>query len=695
MIAEWSHLALTLALPLVGLQMLLAFLPAAPLGLSPALRARTVRVIAVVGAGLVALSFLGLIASFVSGDFSVKTAYEHSHSAKPLVYKISGTWGNHEGSILLWVLILSLFGGFLALTRVAKNSGSDGYPDTETGTSNDGGNRRVNSGIDGVRREEVAAGRRQIITYALGVQALVTLAFLGFTLFTSNPFERILPAPLEGRGLNPLLQDIGLALHPPLLYLGYVGFSLTFALTVAALIRGEADRNWARLVRPWALLAWTGLTGGIALGSWWAYYELGWGGFWFWDPVENLSFMPWLTGTAFIHSLMVVEKTGALRVWTLFLGVVTFVLAILGTFVVRSGLLTSVHAFAVDPSRGVFIIAILGVTVIGAFGLFAWRAPQFSPGGGFAPVSREGALVLNNLFLSTGAAVVLLGTFFPLIAEAFGQPLSVGKPYFDATFLPFMVPLIAFMAVGPFLPWQQWREGRGMAKAFNRRLLVFAVTAVALTALVTGLLTWQTQPRLSLPVVLGLGLAGWLVAGGAARLIQSLRGGRPPALSAWAVSLAHTGLGIAVFGMIAGSAMVQERTLNLQIGESAQVGHLTFRLDGVREQPAEPAAGRNFIAAFADVSLLTADGGVQATLAPERRFYPVRGDSTTEAAIRTTWLGDVFLAFNTQAPDGGFVLTLSWRPLIPWLWLGATLMVLGGLAGIGASIRQQRRSSRP
>ena len=663
MIAEWSHLALVLALPLVGLQLLLAFLPAAPLGLNEALRARAVRGTAVLGAGLISLSFLGLIASFVAGDFSVKTAFEHSHSAKPLLYKVSGTWGNHEGSILLWVLILSLFGGLLALT-----------------------------GRGGEARGTASA----LIIHALGVQALVTLAFLAFTIFTSNPFERILPAPTEGRGLNPLLQDIGLALHPPLLYLGYVGFSLTFALTVAALLRGEADRDWARLVRPWALLAWTGLTGGIALGSWWAYYELGWGGFWFWDPVENLSFMPWLTGTAFIHSLMVVEKTGALRVWTLFLGVVTFVLAILGTFVVRSGLLTSVHAFAVDPSRGVFILGILGLTVIGAFGLFVWRAPQFRPGGGFAPVSREGALVLNNLFLSTGAAVVLLGTFFPLIAEAFGQPLSVGKPYFDATFLPFMVPLILLMALGPFLPWQRLRRDGEAAHALRRRLLTLAIAAVVLAAVVTGVLLWLSQPRLSLPVILGLGLAGWLVAGGLSRLLQSLHGGQRPALSAWAVSLAHAGLGVAVFGMIAGSAMVQERTLNLQVGDRAQVGHLTFRLDGVREQGADLAAGRNFISAFADVSLLTADGrGVQARLAPERRFYSVRGDSTTEAAIRTTWLGDVFLAFNTQAPDGGYVLTLSWRPLIPWLWLGAVLMVLGGLCGLAASIRRQGRSLRP
>ena len=672
MIAEWSHLALALALPLVGLQLLLASLPAAPLGLNEALRARAVRGTAVLGAGLISLSFIGLIASLVTGDFSVKTAFEHSHSAKPLLYKISGAWGNHEGSILLWVLILSLFGGQLALTGNGSRA-----------------SERAEQGV------ETTSGTSALVTHALGVQALVTLAFLAFTIFTSNPFERILPAPTEGRGLNPLLQDIGLALHPPLLYLGYVGFSLTFALTVAALLRGEADRDWARLVRPWALLAWTGLTGGIALGSWWAYYELGWGGFWFWDPVENLSFMPWLTGTAFIHSLMVVEKTGALRVWTLFLGVVTFVLAILGTFVVRSGLLTSVHAFAVDPSRGVFILGILGLTVIGAFGLFAWRAPQFRPGGGFAPVSREGALVLNNLFLSTGAAVVLLGTFFPLIAEAFGQPLSVGKPYFDATFLPFMVPLILLMALGPFMPWQRLRRGGEAAHALRRRLLTLAIAAIALAAVVVGLLLWLSQPRLSLPVILGLGLAGWLVAGGASRLLQSLRGGQRPALSAWAVSLAHAGLGVAVFGMIAGSAMVQERTLNLQVGDSAQVGHLTFRLDGVREQRADPAAGRNFISAFADVSLVAADGGVQATLAPERRFYPVRGDSTTEAAIRTTWLGDVFLAFNTQAPDGGYVLTLSWRPLIPWLWLGAVLMVLGGLCGLAASIRRQRRSLRP
>ena len=672
MIAEWAHLALILALPVAVMQALSALSPAGMLGWSGGFRQNIVRWSALFGAILTSLAFLGLVLAFISGDFSVKTTFEHSHSAKPLLYKISGTWGNHEGSILLWVLILAVFGGLLALRKGA-------------------------------------ASRQDLQVRALGVQALIVIAFLAFTIFTSNPFERLLPAPIEGRGLNPLLQDIGLALHPPLLYFGYVGFSITFALTVAALLRGEADQAWARMVRPWAMLAWTGLTAGIALGSWWAYYELGWGGFWAWDPVENLSFLPWLTGTAFIHSLMVVEKSGALRVWTLFLGVVTFVLAILGTFVVRSGLLTSVHAFAVDPSRGVFILAILGLAVIAAFGLFVWRAPQFKPGGGFAPVSREGALVLNNLFLSTGAGVVLLGTFFPLITEAFGQPLTVGKPYFDATFLPFMVPLLLLMALGPFLPWRQARfaaggGGESEAGPNHRRLrlrparglLTLLVVALGLTALVITLLSWQSQPRLTLTIALAMVLAGWLLGGGVLTLLQRVQASGSLAkvtLSGWAVSLAHAGLGIAVFGLIAGSAMVQERTVNLKPGDEAEVGHLTLRLEGVRETQVDPAAGRNYISAFADVAVLDRQGGVQMILSPERRFYPIRQDSTTEAAIHVTWLGDIFLAFNTQAPDGGFIVSLSWRPLIPWLYFGCFLMVVGGVCGVLGSWRRLARMS--
>ncbi|MGB1160901.1 MAG: heme lyase CcmF/NrfE family subunit [Alphaproteobacteria bacterium] len=654
MISEWAHLALVLAFPLAFMQAVTALLPAAPLGWTSAYRQGVVRWVAMATAVLISLSFLGLVLAFVTGDFSVKTTFEHSHSAKPLLYKISGTWGNHEGSILLWVLILAVFGGLLALRKTEKH--------------------------------------QDLRVRALGIQALITLAFLAFTIFTSNPFERLIPAPVEGRGLNPLLQDIGLALHPPLLYFGYVGFSITFALTVAALLRGEADRDWARLVRPWAMIAWTTLTAGIALGSWWAYYELGWGGFWAWDPVENLSFLPWLTGTAFIHSLMVVEKSGALRVWTLFLGVVTFVLAILGTFVVRSGLLTSVHAFAVDPARGVFILLILGISVIAAFSLFAWRAPQFKAGGGFEPVSREGALVLNNLFLSTGAGVVLLGTFFPLITEAFGQPLTVGKPYFDATFLPFMVPLLLLMAIGPFVPWQRLR---GKNQDRIRGLLTLLVVALAIAAIVIVLLYWQSTPRLSVAVALAMVLAGWLLGGGLLTLASRVRAVgslTKVSLSAWAVSLAHAGLGIAVFGLIAGSAMVQERTVNLKPGDSVEVGHLTFRLDGVRETNVDPAQGRNYVSAFADVALLDRSGGVKATLSPERRFYPVRQDSTTEAAIRVTWLGDIFLAFNTQAPDGGFVLSLSWRPLIPWLYFGCILMVLGGMLGSLAAWRRLGRA---
>ena len=373
---------------------------------------------AVAQLGLLLISFFALMYAYVTSDFSVKNVAANSNSLKPMIYKISGVWGNHEGSMLLWVLILALFGAIVA-----------------------GFGRNLPPGLK---------------ARTLAIQALVSVGFLLFIILTSNPFERLVPAPIDGRGLNPLLQDPGLALHPPILYAGYVGFSISFSFAVAALIEGKVDAAWARWVRPWTLLAWLFLTAGIALGSWWAYYELGWGGWWYWDPVENASFMPWLVGTALLHSAIVVEKRDALKSWTILLAILTFSLSLIGTFLVRSGVLTSVHAFATDPERGVFILLLLVIAIGGSLALYAWRAPQLQSGGLFQPISREGGLVLNNLLLTTSAATVFLGTLYPLFLEAFGGgKVSVGPPFFNATFIPLMVPLVIALGVGPLLPWKR------------------------------------------------------------------------------------------------------------------------------------------------------------------------------------------------------------------------------------------------
>ncbi|MEC8165658.1 MAG: heme lyase CcmF/NrfE family subunit, partial [Pseudomonadota bacterium] len=402
---------------------------------------------AVAQLGLLLISFFALMYAYVTSDFSVKNVAANSNSLKPMIYKISGVWGNHEGSMLLWVLILALFGAIVA-----------------------GFGRNLPPGLK---------------ARTLAVQALVSVGFLLFIILTSNPFERLVPAPIDGRGLNPLLQDPGLALHPPILYAGYVGFSISFSFAVAALIEGKVDAAWARWVRPWTLLAWLFLTAGIALGSWWAYYELGWGGWWYWDPVENASFMPWLVGTALLHSAIVVEKRDALKSWTILLAILTFSLSLIGTFLVRSGVLTSVHAFATDPERGVFILLLLVIAIGGSLALYAWRAPQLQSGGLFQPISREGGLVLNNLLLTTSAATVFLGTLYPLFLEAFGGgKVSVGPPFFNATFIPLMVPLVIALGVGPLLPWKRADLGGVLAR------LKLAFAAALILTLITAYLTW-------------------------------------------------------------------------------------------------------------------------------------------------------------------------------------------------------------
>jgi cytochrome c-type biogenesis protein CcmF len=588
---------------------------------------------------LILLSFMALTQAFVTSDFSLAVVANNSHSAKPMLYKVTGVWGNHEGSMLLWVLILACFGAAVAVF---------------------GGN--------------LPAGLRSRV---LSVQALIGLGFLVFILLTSNPFDRILPPPLDGRDLNPLLQDPGLAFHPPFLYLGYVGFSMAFAFAVAALIEGRVDSAWARWVRPWTLAAWCFLTLGIALGSWWAYYELGWGGWWFWDPVENASFMPWLAGTALLHSAIVVEKRGALRAWTILLAILTFSLSLIGTFLVRSGVLTSVHAFATDPERGVFILLLLVLAIGGSFALFALRAPSLKGGGLFQPVSREGALILNNLILTCATATVFFGTLYPLFLDALELgKISVGAPYFDATFGPLMVPLILLLPIGVLMPWK---------KADLLGVLQRLWIAGGLTILLV-LLVWTLLYRGPVLALFGIALAGWLIFGALFELAERIRLFRVPVGTSMArlaglpraalgMTVAHLGLGVLVAAIVAMSSWRIEDIRELKPGESFALAGYELRFDGV-----ERFQGPNYQSERGQFMLLR-DGEEIGPLLPEKRFYPVQQMQTTEAGIRTTWISDIYLAIGDQRGDA-WVIRSYFNPLAPWLWLGAIIMVLGGVISL-------------
>ena len=590
----------------------------------------------------IALAFALLTKAFVTSDFSVLTVANNSHSLKPMLYKISGVWGNHEGSLLLWVLILALFGAAVAVF---------------------GGN--------------LPTGLKARV---LAVQAMIALGFLSFMVFTSNPFERVVPPPPDGNGLNPLLQDPGLAFHPPFLYLGYVGFSIAFSFAIAALIEGRVDGAWARWVRPWTLAAWMFLTIGIALGSWWAYYELGWGGFWFWDPVENASFMPWLLGTALLHSAIVVEKRDSLKSWTILLAILTFSLSLLGTFLVRSGVLTSVHAFATDPERGVFILAFLVFAIGGSLALYAWRAPQMKGGGLFEPISRETGLIVNNWLLASACATVLVGTLYPLFLDALtGDKVSVGPPYFNLTFGPIMVPLILVMALGPFLPWK-----RGEAKAVLQRVR-FALIAGVLAGALVVVFAFDGP----LYAALGFALGIWLLSATLLELGGRLGIGRLPIGTALArltglprsslgMSLAHFGFGIVVLGVTANTAWTNETHAILKPGESAQVGDLTFTLDDVEE-----VQGPNYIALRGTVSVSEGAGETPfITFQPETRAYQNPPQATTEAAIRPTVPGDIFAVVGEPDGRGGFAARFYFKPLVSWIWLGSILMALGALLSL-------------
>jgi len=593
--------------------------------------------------GCIAFAYLALTMAYVTSDFSVLNVVENSHSAKPLIYKLSGVWGNHEGSMLLWVLILALFGSVVALA----------------GTS--------------------IPLRLQANT--LAVQAAITIAFLLFILVTSNPFTRIVPAPAEGQDLNPLLQDPGLAIHPPLLYIGYVGFSISFAFACAALIDGRIDAVWARIVRPWTLGAWAFLTLGIAMGSYWAYYELGWGGWWFWDPVENASLMPWLAGTALLHSTVVMEKRDALKVWTILLAILTFSLSLLGTFLVRSGVLTSVHSFAVDPERGTFILGILILFIGGSLALFAWRAPMLKQGGLFAPVSREGALVLNNLFLATACATVLIGTLYPLALEVVtGEKISVGAPFFNFTFLPLVVPLLLLLPFGQTLAWK-----RGNFLGTAQRLYAVFGIAILITA---AMLAFEYGGPVAAP--LGIGLGVYLVLGSLNEIVtRSWSRGTPLSVawrkarslprSTWGTVLAHAGVGLTVIG-IAATAWGVEGLATVKIGSSVKAGAYEARLE--RVIPRTEANFREDVAIFT----IFRNGNDLGTLESMKRLYVTRGMPTTEAGIMTVGLGQVYVSLGEVQADGSVGVRLYHKPLVLLIWIGALVMALGG----GVSLTDRR-----
>jgi cytochrome c-type biogenesis protein CcmF len=636
MTVELGHFALVLALAVAAWQFVVPLVGAHKGYAAWMEQGRTAAIVQLL---LIAFSFAALTNAYVTSDFSVLNVAENSHSAKPLLYKISGVWGNHEGSMLLWVLILALFGATVALF----------------------GNH-----LPATLRARV-----------LAVQGSIGLAFLLFIVFASNPFLRVAPPPIEGQGLNPILQDPALAFHPPFLYGGYVGLSVSFAFAVAALLEGKVDAAWARWVRPWTLLSWALLTIGIAMGSWWAYYELGWGGWWFWDPVENASFMPWLVATALLHSAIVVEKRGALKIWTILLAILAFSLSLVGTFLVRSGILTSVHAFAVDPQRGLFILMILAIFIGGSLSLFAWRAPGLKAGGLFAPISRESGLVLNNILLCTACAAVFIGTLYPLALETLtGDKISVGAPYFNLTFGPIILPLLLVMPFGPLLTWK-----RADAFAVAQRLWWAALIAAAVAVL--GLVFTQRGPWLA-PA--GIAIGCWAIFGGLRDWMQKSGVGQVPPAMAWArfkglpraahgTVLAHAGLGFVVIGVVLLSVWKQELIVTMTPGETKSLAG--YEITFLRE---EPLKGANYDG-VSGVFRVTQQDREIATVKSEKRNFRPGGMPTTEVGLVQGFFGDVYIVMGDTMQQGRSV-RLSYNPLASWIWLGAAIMFLGGLLSL-------------
>jgi cytochrome c-type biogenesis protein CcmF len=595
----------------------------------------------------VAIAFLALAECYVASDFSVVNVYENSNSAMPLIYRLTSLWGNHEGSMILWVSILAFFGALVAVF---------------------GTNLPVT-----------------LKANALAVQAWIAAAFHLFILTTSNPFLRIPDAPFEGRDLNPILQDPGLAFHPPMLYLGYVGFSIAFSFAIAALIEGRIDAAWARWVRPWVLAAWMCLTLGIAGGSYWAYYELGWGGFWFWDPVENASLMPWLAGTALLHSAVVMEKRGALKVWTILLAIIAFSLSLIGTFLVRSGVLTSVHAFAVDPRRGIFILTILVVFIGGALALFAWRAPLLKQGGLFAPISREGALVFNNLFLTSACATVLVGTLYPLALEGLtGEKISVGPPFFNSTFGPLFIPLMLVMPFGPLLGWK-----RGDIVSAAQRLLAAAMlSAVAIAA------AFALQHNGPVLAPFGIGIAIFVMAGALTDIAERTMILRVPFRAAllraigmprsvWGTAFAHFGIGATLFGIVAVTAWGSERIVEIKPGSIIDISHYRVTFDGSFNRP-----GPNYRDVVGHFTVRRMSGELIGVMEPSRRTFPARNMATTEAALMNRGVSQLYLSLGDPNPDGSVAVRLYFKPQVLMIWLGAVIMFFGG--GLSLSDRRLR-----
>ncbi len=642
MIAELGHFALILAMVLALVQATVPMIGAhrnrmALMGVArPAAHGQFLFLV---------VAYVCLTWAFIESDFSVRLAAANSHSDTPLIYKITGVWGNHEGSLLLWAMALSAW--TVAVTVFSRH-----LPEA-------------------------------FLARVVGVLGWISAGFVSFTLFTSNPFERLLPGAVEGRDLNPLLQDPGMIIHPPLLYMGYVGFSVAFAFAIAALLTGRLDAAWARWSRPWTTVAWVFLTAGIAVGSGWAYYELGWGGWWFWDPVENASFMPWLLGTALIHSLAVTEKRGAFRSWTVLLAIGAFSLSLLGTFLVRSGVITSVHAFATDPARGLYILALL-VFVIGvSLVLFAWRAPKLSGGGSFALLSRESALLGNNVLLAVACAAVLLGTLYPLFLDALNLgKISVGPPYFEATFVPLMTPVVFLMVIAPFVRWKGDDASR-----LGRMLWLSALVSVIIgggVALAIDHVTWRT--------VLGLSLSAWVLLGSAHLLVRRLTERAGAAVGArlrgipsawWGMWLAHLGIGVFVIGVTLVGSLEQDLDVKMREGQSAQLAGYTFTFRGAIERD-----GPNYDADRGIIDVTRGERAI-ATLTPEKRLYRAQGMPMTEASIDVGPLRDVYVSLGDQVEPGSWIVSLHYRPFISWIWAGCILMALGGI--FAAADKRYRR----
>ena len=626
MLPELGQIALILALLVAILQ---AVLPLAGAHRGKAAWMDIARPAAYAQLWLVMLAFIALTVAFVRQDFSVKYVADNSNSLLPMVYRYTAVWGSHEGSLLLWALVLAIWTGAVALF-------SRRLPDV-------------------------------VMARVLGVMGVVAIGFLAFLIFTSNPFIRLLPSPGEGRDLNPLLQDPGMIIHPPLLYVGYVGFVVPFAFSIAALLDGRVDARWLRWTRPWTNVAWGFLTLGIALGSWWAYYELGWGGWWFWDPVENASFMPWLVGAALIHSQAATEKRGTFRGWTLLLAIAAFSLSLLGTFLVRSGVITSVHAFAADPTRGVFILIFLGVVIGSSLLLYAWRAPQLADDASetsyFGANSRETLLLANNLLLAAACAMVLLGTLYPLIADALDLgKISVGPPYFSLLFIVLMAPLVALVPFGPLTKWQ-----RDKASRLGAMLLPWALLAIVLAAV-----AYFVAPQGKLKAAAGILGAAWVGLGTVRFIWSRLRANGRFTPEMLGMTLAHTGIAVFLVGALLVEALNVQRELAVKPGQTVEVGRWGFHFQGVDE-----TQGPNYLSDRGHVQVLR-DGAPVVLLHPEKRAYASGGQVMTEAGIQPGVLGDVYVALGEPLGDGAWALRVHIKPFVRWIWLGAALMALGG-----------------